>query len=312
MRGPVALPSVGCAVGAVVVGLMATVGSARQTFRSGVDLVHVPVVVRANPGTTVRGLVRGDFEVLENGRPQQIAYFAEGAPGEAVPLHLGLMLDKSGSMGQDLRAAADAAIKFVNTLDETTDVTFVDFDRNVRVGRFSPPSYPLLFERIRDRKADGYTSLYDAIGLYVQGALDREGQHVLLLYTDGGDSTSTITFGTLQRLLRLGNVLIYSIGYLEHESSSSARATQQMRLTQISAETGGEAFFPTSKKEIEGAYERILEDLQSRYTLGYVSGNRVPDGKFRKVEVKVNRLDLKGLKVRARSGYLAPQAPPVR
>ena len=283
-------------------------GVPQQAFRAGVDLVNVPVVVRDRAGGPVRGLVREDFTILENGQPQTISYFAEGAPGEAVPLRLGLMIDKSESMAQDLRAASDAAIKFVNALEESDDVTFVDFDSKIRVGRFSPPSYPLLFERIRDRTADGYTSLYDALGLYVRGTHEREGQHVLLLYTDGGDSTSTITFGTLQRLLREGNVLIYTVGYLEHQSAS-ARATQQMRLSQISSETGGEAFFPTSREEISKAYDRILQDLQTRYTLGYVSTNRVADGKFRKVEVKVSRPELKGLKVRARSGYLGPAAP---
>jgi len=280
----------------------------QQAIRAGVDLVHVPVVVRDRAGGPVRGLVREDFVILENGQPQTISYFAEGAPGESVPLRLGLMLDKSESMAKDLRAASDAAIKFVNALEESDDVTFVDFDSKIRVGRFSPASYPLLFERIRERKADGYTSLYDALGLYVRGTLERDGQHVLLLYSDGGDSTSTITFGTLQRLLREGNVLIYTVGYLEHQSPS-VRTTLQMRLSQISGETGGEAFFPTSSAEIARAYDRILQDLQTRYTIGYVSSNRAADGKFRKVEVKVIRPDLKGLKVRARSGYLGPAAP---
>lgn len=296
------------AAGVWLSGLTILAGAPQQAFRAGVELVQVPVVVRDRSGEPVRGLGRADFQILENGQPQTISYFAEGAPGDAVPLRLGLMLDKSESMAQDLRAASDAAIKFVNALEESDDVTFVDFDRNIRVGRFTPASYPLLFERIRDRTAEGYTSLYDAIGLYVRGTLDRDGQHVLLLYSDGGDSTSSITFGTLQRLLREGNVLIYSVGYLENQGSASARSTQQMRLTQIAGETGGEAFFPTSREEIGKAYDRILQDLQTRYTLGYVSTNRALDGKFRKVEVKVTRPDLKGLKVRARSGYQGPAA----
>ena len=282
--------------------------AAQQAFRAGVDLVHLPVVVTDRRGVTVRGLEPSDFEVLEDGKPQKIAYFAEGAAGETVPLHLGLMLDRSESMQADLKAAADAAIKFVHALDEAVDVTFVDFDTSINVGRFSPASYSRLFERIRDQKTDGGgTSLFDAISRYVGSAAGRDGQHVLLLYTDGGDSTSTTTYSKMQDLLRLGNVLIYAVGYLENQLSSQ-RVPQQMRLGQIARETGGDAHFPGSAKEIDTVYGRILAELQSRYTIGYVSSNTAARSKFRKVDVRVTRSDLKGVKVRTRSGYLPPSA----
>ena len=268
--------------------------------------MRLPVVVTARDGILVRGLKADDFDVLEEGKPQKIAYFAEGAPGEALPLHLGLLLDTSGSMERDLREAANAAIQFVDALDEAVDVTFLDFDSSVRVGRFLPSSYPMLFQRIRERKAGGMTALYDALGVYLETALDREGQHVVILYTDGGDSTSRIAYGKLQELLRLGNVMVYAIGYLENQLSS-ARMTQQLRVTQIARETGGEAFFPTSPKEIHEFYAKILDELASRYTIGYMPVVASRDGKFRRVEVKIKKPELKGAKVRTRSGYLAPQ-----
>src|SRR6185503_797628 len=146
---------------------------------------------------------------------------------ETLPLHLGLLLDASESMDRDLREAASAAIQFIDALDEAVDVTFLDFDASVRLGRFSPSSYPMLFERIRDRKAGGMTALYDALGVYLEAALSREGQHVVLLYTAGGDSSSRITYGKLQELLRLGNVMVSAIGYLEHPLSST-RMSQQL------------------------------------------------------------------------------------
>jgi Ca-activated chloride channel family protein len=276
-------------------------------FRTGVDVVHLPVVVTGRSGDLVRGLAATDFSVLEDGAPQTVTYFAEGAPGAALPLHLALVLDGSVSMEKDLRSAAGAAIQFVEALDEAVDVTFVDFDTSVSLGRFERPSYPLLFERIRARKPRGATALYDALAVYLETALDRDGQHVLLLYTDGGDSASTIHFGKLQELLRLGDVLIYAIGYLEHQRGNE-RALQQMRITQIARETGGEAFFPASVRDLNEHYARILDELGSRYTLGYVSTNPARDRKFRKVEVKLTRSELRGAKVRTRTGYLAPAA----
>ena len=284
--------------------------TARQQFHAGVDLVHLSVMVAARGGEPVRGLTLEDFEVLEDGATQKIALFTEGAPGDALPLHLGLVLDTSESMAKDLGDAATAVVQFLGALDEAADATFIDFDTNVRVTRYSPQSYPMLFERIRARKAGGMTALYDAIAVYLESAAKRPGQHVLVLYTDGGDSTSTIGWSRLDQLLRQsGNVIVYSIGYLDNQSSSS-RNEQQMRITQIAAETGGAAFFPSSPKEIHTIYRKILDELSSRYTIGYSSSNSRADGKFRKLQVKLVRPDLKGSKVRARPGYYAPKSMP--
>lgn len=294
------------AVAAVVVLAAVALSAAQdrpQTFRTGVNLVQLPVVVTARDGGLVRGLTRDEFTVTENGVAQTLQFFAEGAPGEKVPLHVGLLLDVSGSMGQDLAQAATAAVRFVNAHEEAQDVTLVDFDETVRVARFGPDSYPRLFERIRAKKADGATALFDAVGMYLRGAYDLEGQKVLLLYTDGGDTTSALNFGQLTKLLKLSDVLVYSIGYLNRESRM---AQPQMQLTQIARDTGGDAFFPQDSRELNEIYARILDELGSRYTLGYVSTNTKEDGAWRKVEVKVTRSDAVKAKVRTRPGYYAP------
>jgi Ca-activated chloride channel homolog len=298
----VLVPSLRTAVLACVAAVAAQ--GAPQQFRTGIDVVRLPVVVTGRDGKPVHGLTAADFEVKEQGQPQQIAYFAEGFGGDPLPLHLGLLLDTSDSMENDLKDAADAAVRFVRAMEEAEDTTFVDFDTAVRVGRFEPPSYPTLFERIRSRKTKGFTALFDALGVYLESALHRDGQHVLVMFTDGGDTMSRMNYSTLQDLLRVGNVVVYALGYLENQLSS-ARLTQQTRLTQIAQETGGEAFFPSSRDEIDRLYARIRDDLLFRYTLGYVPAASASDAKFRKIEVKLTRPDLRGAKVRARSGYLA-------
>jgi Ca-activated chloride channel family protein len=292
------------------VSCVASAWPAAQEFHAIVDVVRVPVVVTGPGGQLVKGLKAADFEVLEDGRPQRIDWFIEGSGGESLPLHLGLLLDVSESMQKNLPEAATASVQFVNTVPDSVDVTLVDFDTTVRLGRFAPPSYPQLFERIRNRKAGGMTALYDALAIYLDDLRSREGQHVLILYTDGGDSSSSVTFGKISELLRrTTSVIVYSIGYLENESSA-VRLEQQMRLTMLARDTGGDAYFPTSGKQIREIYDRILNELTSRYTLGYVSANQVEDGRFRKLQVRLAASAGKRLTVRARPGYVAVK--PVR
>jgi Ca-activated chloride channel family protein len=274
----------------------------QQQFRASIDVVHLPVVVTGRAGGVVTGLSASDFTVFEDGRPQAITSFAAGAPGDALPLYLGLLLDSSTSMDRDLKVAANAAVRFIDALEEAVDVTFIDFDTSVRLGRFSPPSYPHLFARIRSGRAEGYTALYDALAVYLQSAMTRAGQHVVLLHTDGGDSASRMSISQLHDLLRMGNSIVYVVGYLEHQPGS-ARVAQQMRMSQIARETGGDAFFPGSARDIDEAYAKILAEVAGRYTIGYVSPKTTEDGQFRKVEVKLTRTDIRGAKVRTRTGY---------
>jgi Ca-activated chloride channel family protein len=284
-----------------------TPGAQQPTFRAAVDLVHFPVTVVDKQGKPVLGLTRDDFEVIEAGKKQSLQFFAAGDPEEAPPLHIGLLLDTSGSMAIDLRDARSAAVKFVNALDHAADVTLVDFDTEVRVARFSPQDYPRLVERIRGRKPDGWTALYDAIGVYLNGAQAQDGQKVLVLYTDGGDTRSSISFSEMLDLCKASDVTVYTVGYMEHQGSG--RIQQRLELERVAALTGGLAFFPGVAKDLEGVFDKIREELAARYSLGYLSSSPRTDGSWRPVEIKLRRPDLKGVRLRTRTGYFAPYKP---
>ena len=82
-----------------------------------------------------------------------------------------------------------------------------------------------------------------------------------------------------------------------------------MRLTQIAEATGGLAFFPATKKDIDLAYEQVQADVNSRYLIGYISSNQANDGRWRRLDVRLNRPDLKAARIRARKGYFALMRP---
>ena len=279
-------------------------GAAQKVFRSDVDLVHFTVTVTGKEGTPITALTAQDFEVVEGGKAQTIKYFAAGDPDAAPPLHLGFLLDLSGSMAEDIRDVRTAAVKFLNAMDAAEDVTVVDFDTEVRRAQFRATEYPRLIEHIRMRKPDGYTALYDAMAVYLNGAADQTGDKIMIMYTDGGDTRSSLTLNEILDLLKASDVTIYAIGYLEHQSQSG-RLEQRLGLQRFAEMTGGQALFPTSIKEVDKMYERIQKEIGARYSLGYTSTDLRTDGKWREVDIRLTRKDLKGAKVRTRSGYYA-------
>jgi len=316
-RAILALALVFSASTPAIVGELALRGVEGQqpTFRTAVDLVNFGVTVTDRRGNFLTDLNANDFELIEDGQKQTLRLFARGDAtvgllgagdrGEGAlrqELHIGLLFDTSGSMSEDLKLSRSAAIKFLNTLPDADDMTLVDFDTEVRVAKYGQKDFPRLVERIRRRKPDGWTALYDALGVYLDGAHDDKGRKILVLYTDGGDTRSNVTFSDVMTFVRASDVTVYAIGLLEHQSST-VKNEQRMRLQQITEATGGQAFFPYSMKDVDAAYEKILSQIRAQYSLGYVSSNQKADGHWRKVDIKVKRPDVR---IQCRKGYFAP------
>ena len=287
------------AAAALTVSLMLPAGA--EQFRSGVDLVSFVVVASDRDGL-VRSLAKEDFTVVEDGVPQAIQFFAQGDVSARMPLRLGLLLDVSGSMGLDIDLARTAAIKFMNAVEHAKDVTLVDFDTEVRLARYRQDDYVRLIERIRSRKPDGWTALYDAIGVYLNGMAMEDGQKVLVIYSDGGDTRSRISIGQVIDLLKWIDVTVYAIGFIDHQGSG--RMEQRMRLEQLAHATGGEAYFPGSREQLDEMYRKIIAELNGRYTLGYISNSTAKPG-YRKVEIKITNPAYRNVKIRTRDGYYA-------
>lgn len=307
-----------CATAGVMVLAAAAAVSGQPVFRGGVDLVRFGVTVVDRDGEPVSGLTADDFRVEEEGREQRIAYFSRGLEldSDRIPLHLGVLFDVSGSMTVDASFAKTAAIRFLRGLDFAADMTLVEFDTQVRVSRFTWADFPRLVERLRGQEAEGMTALYDALGVYLDGAFAQDGRKLLLLYTDGADTRSRLRFGELRDLLRASDVTVHAIGF-QTGRRNTRQMRERLRLREIAEVTGGRAYFPTSPDDLDEIYRRIRDELEARYSLGYVSSDPTTDGAWRRVTVSLRgRPDLDDARIRAREGYFAPyieeSAAPVR
>ena len=292
---------------AVVVGAAQREPRNPTLFRGSVDLVNVGVTVAGKQQRLVTNLTANDFAVYEDGKPQPIFAFASGAePGP--PLHVGVLLDVSASQERDLEFTRTAVIKFLTSLPEAVDMTFIDFASDVRGGRYAQSDFPRLAKRVRGLTTGGATALYDAIGVYLDGASEQDGRKIMVLYTDGGDTQSSLSLNSLMKLLKASDVTVYPIGALDKQPYKE-QLMQRALLAEIAEATGGTAFFPGGVKDLDRIYEQVLGEVRGQYTIGYLSTNEKADGTWRKVDVKITRGDAENLRIRARKGYYAPSRP---
>jgi Ca-activated chloride channel family protein len=279
-----------------------------SNFSARVDLVTMAVTVADKRHRLITDLSAGDFAIYEDGKPQTLSAFAVGERS-SPQLHVGVLLDVSGSQGLDLPFTQAASLKFLKSLgDAVVDVTFVDFATDVRSGRYPQVDFPRLFQRIRGLKAEGETALYDAVGLYLGAAAEQDGRKVMVLYTDGADTRSRLRLNELMSLLKASDSTVYTIGALENQPDL-VRQEQRNILEQMAKATGGVAFFPSKVGDLNRIYEQIVGEVRAQYTIGYLSTNEKADGAWRKVEIKIARPDAKSLRVRAREGYYAALKP---
>lgn len=289
---------------AVLAALYPLSARAQFSYKTGIDVAGFAVTVVNKAGETVVGLTADDFEVREDGNLQPVTYFATGGGEDAVPLHIGLLFDTSESMDRDLAFSRNAAVKFLNTFPKAVDFTLVEFSDDVRAARFSQAEFPRLVERIRSSKAKGRTSLYDAVTVFLGSAFDQTGRKVLVIFTDGDDTSSSRRWDETLRLLRASDVTVYPMGFLSNRGS--ARLMLQSKLLEIARLTGGRAAFPGNMKELDPMYASISREIQGQYLLGYVPTNAARDGKWRKVEIRLKRPSAEKPQIRTREGYFAP------
>ncbi len=272
------------------------------------DVVNVTVTVRDEDGNLVSDLEAADFVVKEDGREQALQVFAPAADPEEreeLVLNLGMLFDTSSSMRDNLELSQRSAIRFLDSIPRARDLILIFFDRDIRISRYSSENQQGIFERILETEGEGYTALYDSIAVYVSRILGTPGRKVLVIFTDGDDTTSSTSPAEVVQLVRSTNVTIYPIAF-SSDRRSGRRIELRARsfLGELAKSSGGKVFRPLAYRELADIYNGILDELNGQYVLGYVSDNAERDGKYRRLEVQLRRDDLR---LRHRPGYNAPE-----
>jgi len=296
-------------------GLLAAHAAAQKppVFPIGLDLVNVTVTVRDGHGGLVSDLGEQDFTVLEDGRPQHVRLFAPAATKQEraeLALNLGMLFDTSESMRKDLRLSQQSATRFLESIPRARDLVLVFFDRDIRISRYNSENQQGIFARILETQGSGHTALRDAIAVYLSRVIETPGRKVLVIFTDGDDTTSQVPPQEVQRLLRSSEVTVYPVAFPGEQRPNSTDALRARSFLHGLAEaTGGQVFQPTASRELAAIYQTILDELGSQYVLGYTSDNARRDGRFRRITVELKRPELK---LRHRRGYDAPKDEPPR
>jgi Ca-activated chloride channel family protein len=297
---------------AVLLAAFATEAAAqapKPVFPVGLEMVNLTLSVRDEKGHLVTDLQEPHFVVFEDERPQAIQLFARAvAPGqdEALALDLGMLFDTSQSMIDQMRFAQEAASRFLESIPRARDLLTIFFDQDIRVSRYDSEHQQGLMARIFEAKGGGNTALRDAIAVYISRVAESSGRKVLVLFSDGEDSTSALGPHELMALVRSSSVTIYPVAFSGGFPPGSPRAlTSRAFLSQLAELSGGHVFNPRSSRDLPDVYDQLLDELKSQYVIGYVPDNPKHDGRYRKLRVEVSR---PGLRVRCRPGYTAPQA----
>jgi len=266
--------------------------AAASQFTSGVNAVEVYAAVVDRAGQPIAGLTRGDFTVLEDGRPQTIGTFAEGE----FPLSVAVAIDRSFSMaGRELPIARDAAKEFLNAL-RPEDQSMI-----VAIGSEVETVSPLSTDRAAQAQAVarlenwGTTGLYDAIIQAIDAIQTAKGRRALVLLSDGTDRYSTASAAQALQRARRSDVMVYPI---------ALGRTRPALFAELASLTGGRSFKPADPKELIETVRTIADELRHQYLLGYTPSTPITPGEeqWRRITVRVNRTDAT---VRARDGYLA-------
>ena len=276
--------------------------------------VRLPVTVTRKK-ELISGLSKGDFEVLEDGVPQEVTFFTSDKTNP--PVFVGVLMDTSPSAAGKLAFSKEAAANFLYTVVQLRKdkAAFMTFDHEVNLRQDFTDKLDELQKAIdKVKKPGSQTALYDAVWQFSDEKLRNvPGRRVIVIITDGDDTFSRADLSDAIDIAQRTETTIFGIstkagflGSVPGVEAGTVKDKGDKYLTQLCEETGGEAFFTGDMIALEKAFKKISEELRGQYIVTYRPANQNYDGRERKIEVRfTDKAKEKEYKIRTKSSYRA-------
>ena len=284
-----------------------SVPAPRANIRVESTMVLIPVTVTDPFNRFVTGLDKENFKLFEDKKEQDILQFSS----EDAPLSIGVVFDCSGSMGSKLERSRQAVAQFFRTANPEDEFFLVQFNDTADLAEPFTRNLEEIQNRLTFTQSKGRTALLDGIYLALHEMKKAKNpRKALLLISDGGDNASRYTENEIKNLVKEADVQIYAIGIYEPVGARS-RTPEELAgpglLTEIAEQTGGRQYAVENLAELADIAAKIGVELRNQYIIGYSPHNQERDGKYRRVEVKLNQpRGLPPLRAFWRHGYYAP------
>jgi Ca-activated chloride channel homolog len=304
----------------------AAIAAQQAVFRGGNLTIPVYATVLGADGRLVSDLAQRDFEVFDNGKPQEITVFSN----DLQPITVVLLLDRSGSVVRDFDLVRDAAGQFVANLLPGDKARIGSFADRVQLDPATFTGDQNEMRRILDTELQdpGPTPLWNAVAVGMTALLHVEGRRVVLVFTDGADdpgreTAANVTLRELLQRVREEDVMVYAVGLTGHSGFGGRGRSgsggfgagpgfggfrtgpgPDAGLAELAAQSGGGHFVLTSARDLGATFAHVADELHHQYALGFTPSSR--DGKTHQLDVRTKAA---GTTVRARTSYVAPKQP---
>ncbi len=276
------------------------VGCLYAQFRSDTRLVVLHASVTDRKGKLLTNLDQRAFKIFENGQPQQIKIFKR----EDVPVSLGIIIDDSGSMSTKRTRVEAAALAMVRESNPQDEVCVVNFNDDAFLDVPFTNDVHKMEQGLARIDSRGGTAMRDALNMSLDYTKDKakKDKKVLLVITDGNDNASNVSLESVVRRSNQSDTLVYAIGLFTEEEKHEATKARRA-LNELTAATGGLAFYPKDVNEVQALAVEVARDIRRQYTIYYTPAVQALDGSYRQIKVTV---EAPGKPVvRTRSGYYA-------
>ncbi len=281
-------------------------------IRVNVRLVHILATVKDEAGALVGSLNKDNFNIRDNGVEQEISIFERQTD---QPLSVAIMIDNSGSTAKDLKYETDSVLRFLHALlregNPQDAVGLYSFNWEIVKQNNFTRNQAAIEHSLRSLRGEAGTSLYDAILLASRDIQDRPGRKVLVIVTDGGDTTSHSDFQRASEAAQIADAVIYPVLVVPITNQAGRNTGGENALVTFATRSGGRVFEPSLGAAMDKAFDDILRDLRTQYLLAYYPRN-VPLSKerFHSLEITMRGIpNASRLQVKARSGYYSEALP---